>query len=239
MEIFPAIDLRDKKVVRLTQGDYDRMKVYEGNPADIAREFAQAGATNLHIIDLDGAKDGALVNLGTIRDILEAGRPFVQVGGGIRDEASIEAYLGLGVGRVILGTVAVEDFAFTQRMATKHGAHISVSVDAREGKVATRGWLKDAGLDATEFCKKLEGAGVQTIIFTDITRDGALKGVNAELYENLKSTLSCNIIAAGGVSGLKDITALSKIGLHGAIIGKALYEGKINLKDALEEGAKC
>ena len=238
MEIFPAIDLRNKQVVRLTQGDYDRMKVYGGQPADTAREFAGAGATNLHIIDLDGAKDGALVNLGAIRDILAAGQVFVQVGGGIRDEASIDAYLGLGVSRVILGTVAVEDFAFTQRMTAKHGEKIAVSVDAREGKVATRGWLKDSGLDATEFCLKLEGAGVRTIIFTDISRDGLLEGVNAELYAGLNSKLSCNIIAAGGVSSLSDITALIKIKLHGAIIGKALYEGKLKLTDALE-GAKC
>ncbi|MCL2856640.1 MAG: 1-(5-phosphoribosyl)-5-[(5-phosphoribosylamino)methylideneamino]imidazole-4-carboxamide isomerase [Oscillospiraceae bacterium] len=238
MEVFPAIDLRNKQVVRLTQGDYNKMKVYGGQPADTAREFVGAGATNLHIIDLDGAKDGALVNLETIRDILATGQMFVQVGGGIRDEASIDAYLGLGVSRVILGTVAVEDFAFTQRMAAKHGGKISVSVDARDGKVATRGWLKDAGLDATEFCHKLEDAGVQTIIFTDISRDGLLEGVNAELYANLNSALGCNIIAAGGVSSLKDIEALSKIGLHGAIIGKALYEGKLKLTDALE-GAKC
>ena len=239
MEIFPAIDLRNKQVVRLTQGDYDRMKVYGGDPADTAREFARAGAKNLHIIDLDGAKDGALVNLDTIRDILAAGQMFVQVGGGIRDEQSIDAYLGLGVSRVILGTVAVEDFAFTERMALRHGERIAVSVDARAGKVATRGWLKDSGLDATEFCLRLEKAGVQTIIFTDISRDGLLEGVNAELYAGLNSALlGCNIIAAGGVSSLKDITALSKIGLHGAIIGKALYEGKINLADALE-GVKC
>ena len=238
MEIFPAIDLRNKQVVRLTQGDYNKMKVYEGRPADTAREFARAGAGNLHIIDLDGAKDGALVNLGTIGEILAAGQMFVQVGGGIRDEASIDAYLGLGVSRVILGTVAVEDFAFTQRMAAKHGERIAVSVDAREGKVATRGWLRDAGLNAGEFCLRLESAGVRTIIFTDISRDGLLEGVNAELYADLNRSLSCNVIAAGGVSSLEDITALSKIGLHGAIIGKALYEGKINLADALEV-AKC
>jgi len=234
MEIFPAIDLRNKQVVRLTQGDYDRMQVYEGKPANTAREFAGVGATNLHIIDLDGAKDGALVNLETIREILADGQMFVQVGGGIRDEASIDAYLSSGVGRVILGTVAVEDFAFTQRMAAKYGEKISVSVDAREGKVATRGWLKDSGLDAFVFCQELERAGVRTIIFTDISRDGLLAGVNVELYDNLNRALGCNIIAAGGVTGLDDITALSGIGLHGAIIGKALYEGKINLADALE-----
>ena len=238
MEIFPAIDLKGGQVVRLTQGDYDKVTIYDNDPAAIARSFAGTGAANLHIIDLDGAREGKTVNHAAIRQIVEGGGFFVQVGGGIRDQAAIDAYLGLGVSRVILGTVAVEDFDFTQRMITKHGKKIAVSVDAREGKVATRGWLEDSRLDAVEFCQKLQGAGLQTIIFTDISRDGALVGVDAQLYETLNRQLSCNIIAAGGVSGIEDIKALAGVGLHGAIIGKALYEGRLTLSQALEV-AKC
>ena len=236
MEIFPAIDLKDEQVVRLTQGDFDRVKVYAQNPADIARQFMDAGAKNLHIIDLDGARDGALVNIGKIGDIMALGQMFVQVGGGIRDEQSIGAYLGLGINRVILGTVAVEDFAFLERMLQKYGERISVSVDARgDGKVSVRGWLQDSALDALGFCAKLERAGVKTIIFTDISRDGLLQGPNVDFYKALNNAVSCDIIAAGGVSSAKDVTALKDIGLHGAIIGKAIYEGAINLAKVLED----
>ena len=235
MEIFPAIDLKDRQVVRLTQGDYDRVKIYAQNPVDIAKQFMEMGASNLHIIDLDGARDGALVNIDNIRDIMALTKMFVQVGGGIRDEQSIDAYLGLGINRIILGTVAVENFAFLERMVGKYRERISVSVDARDGKVAVRGWKQDSGLDALAFCKKLESAGVQTIIFTDISRDGLLQGANLEFYKTLNDTLGCNIIAAGGVSSADDLTALKEMGLHGAIIGKAIYEGAINLKNVLED----
>ena len=235
MEIFPAIDLKDEQVVRLTQGDFDRVKIYGHNPADAARRFMDAGAKNLHIIDLDGARDGALVNIGKIRDIMALGQLFVQVGGGIRDEWSIDAYLELGVNRVILGTVAVEDFAFLERMVQKHGERICVSVDARgDGKVSVRGWLQESRLDALEFCRELERAGVKTIIFTDISRDGLLQGPNVDFYKVLNDALSCDVIAAGGVSSARDVAALKEIGLHGAIIGKAIYEGNINLADILE-----
>ena len=234
MEIFPAIDLKDAKVVRLTQGDFNRVRVYAEDPVDVASGFIGMGAANLHVIDLDGARDGALVNIGKIKELTGLGQMFVQVGGGIRDQESIEAYLGAGVDRVILGTAAVENFAFLERMVQKYGKHISVSVDARDGKVATHGWLNSSNIDAYLFCIELQNAGVQTIIFTDISRDGLLKGVNADLYANLNTALSCNIIAAGGVSGYGDISALRQIGLHGAIIGKALYEGNIDLAKVLE-----
>ena len=234
IEIFPAIDLKGKQVVRLTQGDFDRVTVYDSDPAVVARQFADVGARNLHVIDLDGARDGKITNVDQIKDIVALGRMFVQVGGGIRDEQSIDAYLGLGINRVILGTVAVEDFAFTQRMVQKYGARIAVSVDARDGKVSVRGWQQDSALDAGAFCVKLEQAGVQTIIFTDISRDGLLQGINVQSCKALNDKLSCNLIAAGGVSSLEDIRALKEIAFHGAIIGKALYEGKLNLTDALE-----
>ena len=233
MEIFPAIDLKGGQVVRLLQGDYDKVTVYNSEPTLIARQFADAGCGNLHIIDLDGAREGTTTNLDKIRDIVAGGRVFVQVGGGIRDRAAVETYLSLGVGRVILGTVAVEDFDFTKQMVAEYGEKISVSVDSREGRVATRGWLEESTLDAVQFCKKLESAGVSTIIFTDITRDGALKGVNSELYRTLKAQVGCKIIAAGGVSGSEDISALRNTGIYGAVIGKALYEGRLTLAEAL------
>ena len=239
MKIFPAIDLKDKQVVRLTQGDFNKVKVYGVDSVGISGEFERAGAENIHIIDLDGARDGVVTNVDKIKDIAATGRLFVQVGGCIRDEQSIDAYLSLGVNRVILGTVAVEDFAFLERMISKHKERIAVSVDVRAGKVATRGWLKDSELNAIDFCLKLEQAGVNTIIFTDISRDGLLGGANIEFCKTLNDKLSCDIIAAGGVSSLEDIRALSGIGLHGAIIGKALYEGKLTLTDSLKEAAKC
>ena len=238
MEIFPAIDLKDKQVVRLTQGDYDRVTVYDHQPTEIAKRFIKEGAQNLHVIDLDGARDGRLSNLDKVKGIVALEQMFVQVGGGIRDEQAVDAYLDLGVNRVILGTVAVEDFDFLERMVEKHGERISVSVDSRGGKVATRGWLKDSALDAVEFCEKLEAAGVSTIIFTDISRDGLLIGTDRGIYRTLKEKLSCKIIAAGGVSSLEDIRDLAEIGMHGAIVGKAIYEGALSLTDALE-AAKC
>jgi len=233
MQIFPAIDLKDQQVVRLTQGDFNQSTVYAHDPVEVARDFIGLGAKNLHVIDLDGAREGKTTNMAKIKEVVSLGGLFVQVGGGIRDEQSVDAYLELGVGRVILGTVAVEDFAFLERMVKKHGERICVSVDARDGKVSVRGWLQDSALDAVEFCSKLDGAGVKTIIFTDISRDGLLEGANHELYKILNDKLTCDIIAAGGVSSMADIKALTEMGLHGAIIGKALYEGKLQLADAL------
>jgi len=234
MQIFPAIDLKDQQVVRLTQGDFNQATVYAHDPVEVARDFIDLGAKNLHVIDLDGAREGKTTNMAKIKEIVALGGLFVQVGGGIRDERSVDAYLELGVGRVILGTVAVENFAFLERMVKKHGERICVSVDARDGKVSVRGWLQDSALDAVEFCSKLDGAGVKTIVFTDISRDGLLEGANHELYKTLNDKLTCDIIAAGGVSSMADIKALTEMGLHGAIIGKALYEGKLQLADALE-----
>jgi len=238
VEIFPAIDLKDRHVVRLKQGDFDHVTVYDGQPAAVAGRFAGEGAKNLHIVDLDGAREGNLANIDKIRGIVNARLMFIQVGGGIRDEAAVDAYLNLGVNRIILGTIAVEDFEFLEQMLEKHGDKIAVSVDSREGKVAVRGWLEDSALDAVEFCEKLEKAGVKTIIFTDISRDGLLIGTNRDIYRTLKAKLSCNIIAAGGVSSLEDIRDLAEIGLHGAVVGKALYEGTLTLAEALE-AAKC
>ncbi|MCL2057404.1 MAG: 1-(5-phosphoribosyl)-5-[(5-phosphoribosylamino)methylideneamino]imidazole-4-carboxamide isomerase [Oscillospiraceae bacterium] len=234
MEIFPAIDLVGGNVVRLTHGDYNRQKTYSENPAQVAEGFIEAGAKNLHVVDLDAAKTGQVTNLPAIRSVVDAGGLYIEVGGGIRDEKRICGYLELGVKRVILGTVAIDDFSFTAAMIRKYGDKIAVGVDAKDGMVAVRGWLDKTQTDAIEFCKKLCDAGVQTIIYTDISRDGAMRGANLELYKTLSDTISCDIMASGGVSTMADVRELKAMGIYGAILGKALYEGALNLREVLE-----
>ncbi len=234
MEIFPAIDLSGGKVVRLTRGDYNQMTVYNDDPAGAAREFAAAGARFLHVVDLDGAKEGTAANFAAIQAITEAADMFVEVGGGIRDEARIKKYLDLGVGRVILGTAAVKNFPFTEAMAAKYGDKIAVGVDAREGRVAVSGWLEETELDCEDFCRKLCAAGVQTVIVTDIARDGALSGTNLALYQRLANIAGLNVVASGGVSYPAEITKLAALGVAGVIIGKALYAGKLDLAECLQ-----
>ena len=233
MELFPAIDLRDGQVVRLTQGDYDRMEVYARNPAKTAADFLEKGARNLHVVDLDGARDGTVVNFEAIRAIVREGGLFVQVGGGIRDEARILRYLELGAARVILGTIAVEDFAFLCRMVEKYGEKIAVGVDARDGMVAVKGWRETAPLDSLEFCEKLDQAGVSTIIYTDISRDGAMSGTNLEVYRQLADRVNCDIVASGGISYQQELITLRDMGTYGAILGKALYTGALKLEEVL------
>lgn len=236
MEIFPAIDIKGGQVVRLTQGDYGKVDVYATDPVKIAAEFAAKGAKNLHMVDLDGARDGAVVNFEAIRDAVEQGRLLTQVGGGIRDENRIRQYLELGVSRVILGTVAVEDFDFLQRMVNRYGDKIAVGVDARNGKIAVKGWLEVTNVDSIRFCEKLEKAGVATIIYTDIGRDGMGIGANLAVYKELAATVKCNIIASGGISYLEEIGSLKATGTYGVIVGKALYTGALQLEEVL---AKC
>ncbi|MCL2033186.1 MAG: 1-(5-phosphoribosyl)-5-[(5-phosphoribosylamino)methylideneamino]imidazole-4-carboxamide isomerase [Oscillospiraceae bacterium] len=233
MEIFPAIDLKDGKVVRLTQGDYNCVDVYSENPVDIALSFAKKGAKNLHVVDLDGARDGKLSNFTTIKDIAEKAKMFIEVGGGIRDEERVNRYLEIGVGRVILGTVAATDFAFLERMVAAYGEKIAVGVDAKDEKIAVNGWTKVTGLDSVKFCKKLENAGVKTIIYTDISKDGAMQGTNMEIYKRLQSGVACNFIASGGISSLKEIRELLQLGVYGAIVGKAIYQGALKLEEVL------
>lgn len=233
MEIFPAIDLQDSQVVSLTQGDFGRKEIYAADPCLIARQFIDAGAKNLHMVDLDGAKRGEPTNFDAIRAIVEQGGLFVEIGGGIRDEARICQYLELGVGRVILGTIAVEDFAFTCDMIKKYGDKIAVGVDALNGKVATRAWLDNTDVESVPFCQKLCDAGVSTIIYTDIAKDGAMQGTNLAVYQELEEKLSCDIIASGGISSMEDIHGLLEIGVYGAILGKAIYIGALNLKEVI------
>ena len=233
MKIFPAIDLRDGKAVRLFQGDYDQMTVYSENPVDIARSFKAKGADNLHLVDLDGAKDGRLVNFDTIKAIVEEVDMFVEVGGGIRDEERIKQYLDLGVGRVILGTVAIKEPEFLKEMVAKYGESIAVGVDARDGFVAINGWKEITDTKSFEFCEYLKAIGVKTVIYTDISRDGGLQGTNMEAYRRLQQIEGLDIVASGGISFEEEISALKDVAAA-AILGKALYSGMLDLERALE-----
>ena len=234
MELYPAIDLKDHNVVRLTQGDYGRMTVYAEDPVKTAQNFAACGATNLHVVDLDGAKDGTLANFDTIQRILDATDLFVEVGGGIRDEARIRKYLEAGVSRVILGTMVVEDPAFVARMLGKYGNQIAVGVDTKDGLVATHGWQTVSSIKGVDFCRKMRKHGLSTVIYTDIAKDGAMSGTNLSLYQELSTIEGLDIIASGGISYYEELSALAALDLYGAILGKSLYTGAIDLKKALE-----
>ena len=239
MQIFPAIDLRGGQVVRLYQGDYDQMTVYGADPCAVARDFLAAGAKSLPVVDLDGAKDGTLANFETIAAIARQGGLYIEVGGGIRSEDRIRRYLDLGVNRCILGTIAVQDFAFTERMAQTYGDRIAVGVDARDGYVAINGWKELSSERGVDFCRRLQKAGVKTVIYTDISRDGAEQGTNLELYRELAKIQGLDITASGGVSSLEELRELQAIGTHAAILGKALYTGRLDLKTVIEEVGTC
>ena len=233
MELFPAIDLRGGKAVRLVQGDYDQMTVYSDRPEQVAEAFRRQGGRNLHLVDLDGAKDGAPVNLETIRGIISAGGFFVEVGGGIRTEQRVAEYLEMGVSRVILGTAAVTDPAFLDRMVKRYGERIAVGVDAREGRVATHGWLETTEIDSFAFCRELSQRGVKTVIYTDISRDGKLAGTNLAAYHRLAEIEGLSVVASGGISALDELVQLDGMGVAGAILGKALYTGRLRLDEAV------
>ena len=235
MQIFPAIDLSGGQVVRLYQGDYDQMTVYGQNPCAAARTFLEAGAKYLHLVDLDGARDGTTANFDSIAAIARQGGLYIEVGGGIRTEERIRQYLDLGVGRCILGTIAVKDFAFTERMAQKYGGRIAVGVDARDGYVAVNGWKELSRERGVDFCRRLRDAGVRTVIYTDISRDGAEQGTNLEVYRELADISGLDITASGGVSSLEELRALRDMGTRAAILGKALYTGRLDLKTVLAE----
>ena len=233
MKIFPAIDLRDGKAVRLYQGDYDQMTVYSDSPVEVAKSFKAKGADCLHLVDLDGAKDGRLVNFDTIKEIVEEVDMYVEVGGGIRDEERIRQYLELGVGRVILGTIAVKDPGFLEAMLTKYGEKIAVGVDARDGFVAINGWKEITDRESFEFCRYLRDIGVRSIIYTDISRDGGLEGTNMEAYRKLQEIEGLEVTASGGISFEEEITALRDVAAA-AILGKAIYSGKLDLERAVK-----
>ena len=234
MHIFPAIDLYDGKAVRLLKGDYREMTVYSDNPLEIAKDFEKAGAAFLHIVDLEGAKTGETPNIGTIENIVKNTALFTEVGGGIRTLETVEKYINAGVMRVILGTAAVTDEAFLRRAVSLYGDKIAVGIDIKDGFVAIKGWTEKSELEAFAFCKDMQALGVSTLICTDISKDGAMKGTNHSLYKELSEQLKMNIIASGGVSSLDDVKKLRALNIHGAIIGKAYYTKAIDLRKAVE-----
>ena len=234
MKIFPAIDLYDKKAVRLYKGDYNEMTVYSNNPLEIARDFENYGAKYIHIVDLEGAKDGTTPNIEIVKQIANETELFCEIGGGIRNIETVDKYINAGVDRVILGTAAVTDQEFLKQALSKYGEKIAVGVDIKDGFVAIKGWLEKSQYSCFEFCEMMQHLGVNTIICTDISKDGAMKGTNRQLYKELSEKFNVNITASGGVSSIDDIKALRQLGLYGAIIGKAYYIGAIDLKEALE-----
>ena len=234
MLIFPAIDLYDGKAVRLYKGDYAQMTVYSEDPPALARDFYEAGATCLHLVDLEGAKTGETPNLDTVRRIRAAAPLFMELGGGVRSMEVVETYLNVGIDRVILGTAAVTDPVFLREAVSRYGERIAVGVDIRDGRVAIKGWLEKSERDAFDFCREMQALGVKTLICTDISRDGAMQGTNRALYGELSKALDLSIVASGGVSTLEDVKALRALDLYGAIIGKAYYTGAIALREALE-----
>lgn len=233
MELFPAIDLRGGAAVRLLRGDYKQMTVYSTSPVEVAKSFAAAGARYLHLVDLDGAKDGGTPNCELIAQIVSESGLLTEVGGGIRNMQAVEHYLNAGARRVIIGSAAVTDPDFLREALLRFGEKIAVGVDLKDGCVAIHGWTETSKLDGYAFIESMQELGVKTIICTDISKDGAMQGVNAELYRELKRRFSLDIIASGGVSGLSDLETLSSIGVRGAILGKALYTGGIKLEEAI------
>ena len=234
MLIFPAIDFYGGKAVRLYKGDYLNMTVYSDDPLSVARDFVKAGATCIHMVDLEGARDGTTPNLDIVRSIAQNTPLFTEIGGGIRSMETVRAYLEAGVDRVILGTAAVTDPAFLKEALDAYGERIAVGVDIKDGKVAIKGWLETAEDDAMTFCGKMQSLGVRTIISTDISKDGAMMGANHELYRTLAEQFDLQIVASGGVSSTEDVKRLRALDLYGAIIGKAYYTGAVDLSEAIE-----
>lgn len=234
MNLFPAIDLYNGCAVRLYKGDYQQMTVYSEDPASIAREFQSKGAGYIHLVDLEGARDGTTPNLHIVEQIARETELFTEIGGGIRSMEIAQRYIASGVDRIILGTAAVHDRVFLRAALERFGEKVAVGIDIRDGQVATHGWMRSSGIDAFEFCQELQEMGVKTVICTDISKDGAMQGTNRTLYRKLQERFTLNITASGGVSSLEDITALRDMGLYGAILGKAYYTGAVDLKQALE-----
>ena len=234
MLIYPAIDLYGGKAVRLYKGDYAQMTVYNDDPTEVARDFAACGAQRVHLVDLEGAKEGTTPNFDTVRAIKEASGLFCEIGGGIRTMETIEKYLSAGIDRVILGTAAVTEQGFVEAAVARWGEKIAVGIDIKDGCVAIKGWTVKSEEDAFDFCQKMQTLGVKTLICTDISKDGAMQGTNRALYRELSERFSMDIIASGGVSSIDDIEHLAGLQIHGAIVGKAYYTGAIDLRQAIE-----
>lgn len=234
MEIFPAIDLYGGKAVRLYKGDYAQMTVYSDDPVQVAKDFAACGARNIHIVDLEGAKNGDTPNLSVVCGIKAKSGLFCEVGGGVRNMKVVDRYMEAGIDRVILGTAALKDAAFLQAAVAKYGERIAVGVDLKGGFVAVKGWTETSNMPAFDFCENMQKIGVKTIICTDISKDGAMQGCNLSLYRELSEKFTMQIIASGGVSSMEDVKKLAEMDIYGAIIGKAYYTGAVDLKEAIE-----
>ncbi len=234
MFIFPAIDLYEGKAVRLYKGDYNKMTVYSENPIEVARDFEKSGAKHLHIVDLEGAKNGTTPNIDIVCALKKNTSLFCEIGGGVRSMEIVDRYIDAGVDRVILGTAAVTNPSFAAEAAKKYGDKIAVGVDIKDGYVAVKGWTEKSNETAIEFCKKMQSIGITTLICTDISKDGAMQGTNIELYKTLSKELNMKIIASGGVSSLDDVKALRALDIYGAIIGKAYYTGAVSIAEAVE-----
>ena len=235
MIIFHAIDLIGGAAVRLVMGDYGQKTVYSNTPLEFAKGFKASGAEYLHAVDLDGAKSGGTPNFDVVSELASKSGLMVEIGGGIRDMDTVKKYLDAGAFRVILGSAAVKDPDVLMRAVDKYNEKIAVGVDIKEGKVAIHGWLESTELEGFDFCGRLEKMGVSTVICTDISKDGMMKGTNLELYRRMSESLSMNIVASGGVSSIDDVRALRKMDIYGAILGKALYTGAVSLTDAIKE----
>ena len=234
MLIFPAIDLYDKKAVRLFKGDYNQMTVYSENPLEVAKGFKTEGAQYIHMVDLEGAKDGTTPNFDIVASVAKESGLKVEIGGGIRNEETVKKYIDAGVMRVILGTAALNDRQFLESVCKKYGDKIAVGADLKDGQVAVKGWLETSNVSGMDFLAEMQDLGVKTVICTDISRDGAMRGTNRELYRELSEKFSMDIVASGGVSTLEDVKALREMDLYGAIVGKAIYTGDIDLSEAIE-----
>lgn len=234
MIIFPAIDLFEGKAVRLLRGEYEKMTVYSDNPIEIARDFEAQGASHIHMVDLEGAKNGDTPNLSIVKQVAQETGLFTEIGGGIRSMDTIEKYIGAGVDRVILGTAAVEDSEFLKKAVERFGDKIAVGADIKDGFVAIKGWTEKSAYTCFEFCEMMQKIGVRTLICTDISKDGAMQGTNLELYRELSQKLDMQIVASGGVSDIENVKELRKMDIYGAIIGKAYYTKAISLKEAIE-----
>ena len=234
MIILPAIDLYDKKAVRLYKGDYRQMTVYDEYPLHTADAFAEAGARWIHMVDLEGARDGTTPNMQVVREVAAKTGLNVEIGGGIRSFDVIERYLEAGVARVILGTIAVTEPEFVDEAVERFGEQIAVGADAKDGMIATHGWIRQSGISLSDFCSEMQNKNVRTIICTDISKDGAMQGTNRALYRELNDRFDLQFVASGGVSTLDDVKALAEAGMYGAIIGKAYYTGAIDLREAIE-----
>lgn len=234
MLIYPAIDLYEGKAVRLYKGDYAQMTVYHHNPVEVALDFQRSGAQRIHLVDLEGAKSGETPNFDTVCAIKKATGLFCEIGGGIRSMEVIGRYMDAGIDRVILGTAAVTAPGFVEAAVQRYGSAVAVGIDIKDGFVAIKGWTEKSAFSAMEFCAKMQEIGVQTLICTDISKDGAMQGANHELYRQLQERFRMDIIASGGVSSLEDVKVLADMEIHGAIIGKAYYTGAVKLKDAIE-----